>query len=265
MMNLQSKRIVCRGEKMTTSVPREDAAVITGPLISEKTALVTGASRGIGRAIASRLGRMGASVAICARSRDRIERAATALRDEGIKTLPIVADVTRAEDVQRMVEQASNQLGDIEILVNNAGVGIFGAFYECTEANWNAVLDTNLKAVFLTSRAVAPGMIRLGRGHIINISSLASKSAFSGGAIYCASKWGLMGLTACMAEDLRAHGIRVSAVCPGSVATEFSLHAGRDPATLLQADDVGHAVAMLVTQSTHSFISEVDLRPLRKA
>jgi 3-oxoacyl-[acyl-carrier protein] reductase len=112
---------------------------------------------------------------------------------------------------------------------------------------------------------VTPGMIRLGRGHIINISSLASKSAFSGGAIYCASKWGLMGLTGCMAEELRAHGIRVSAICPGSVATEFSPHAGRNPATLLQPDDVAHAVAMLITQSPQSFISEVDVRPLRKA
>jgi NAD(P)-dependent dehydrogenase (short-subunit alcohol dehydrogenase family) len=244
---------------------QEQAAVLTGPLISEKTALVTGASRGIGRAIASRLGRMGASVAICARSRDEIERAATAFREEGIKTLPIVADVTRAEDVQRMIDQTRNQFGDIEILVNNAGIGLFGAFHERTEADWDAVLDTNLKAAFLTSRAVAPGMIGLGRGHIINISSLASKSAFAGGALYCASKWGLMGLTACMAEDLRAHGIRVSAICPGSVATEFSPHAGRTPATLLQPEDVAHAVAMLVTQSEHSFISEVDLRPLRKA
>jgi NAD(P)-dependent dehydrogenase (short-subunit alcohol dehydrogenase family) len=250
---------------MSTQVPEQYPAVFSGPLIAGKTALVTGASRGIGRAIASRLGRMGASVAICSRSRDEIERAATALRDEGITALPIVADVTRAEDVQRMMEQTCKQFGEIEILVNNAGVGLFGAFYERTEADWNTVLDTNLKAVFLTSRAVAPGMIRLGRGHIINISSLASKSAFSGGAIYCASKWGLMGLTASMAEDLRAHGIRVSAICPGSVATEFSPHAGRNPATLLQPEDVAHAVAMLVSQSESSFVSEVDLRPLRKA
>ncbi len=176
-----------------------------------------------------------------------------------------MADVTRAEDVQKMIEQTCSQLGEIEILVNNAGIGVFGPFYERPETDWDAVLGTNLKAVFLASRAVAPRMVRLGRGHIINISSLASKSAFAGGAIYCASKWGLMGLTACMAEDLRAHGIRVSVICPGSVATEFSPHAGRDPATLLEPNDVAHAVAMLVTQGSHSFISEVDVRPLRKA
>jgi 3-oxoacyl-[acyl-carrier protein] reductase len=207
---------------------------------------------------------MGASVAICARSSD-IEATAADLRAQGIKTLPIVADVTCAADVHAMVEETYSQLGEIEILVNNAGVGIFGPFHERSDSEWDAVLNTNLKAVFLTSQAVAPRMIRQRRGHIINISSLASKSAFTGGAIYCASKWGLMGLTACMAEDLRAHGIRVSVVCPGSVATDFSSHVERNPSALLQPDDVAHAVAMLITQSPQSFISEVDIRPLRKA
>jgi 3-oxoacyl-[acyl-carrier protein] reductase len=245
---------------MPAKLPEKDAA----PL-AQKVTLITGASRGIGRAIASRLGRMGASVAICARSREEIERAAAALRKDGIKSLPIVADVTRAEDVEKMIERTCSRLGEIEILVNNAGIGLFAPFYERSETDWDAVLGTNLKAVFLASRAVAPRMVRLGRGHIINISSLASKSAFAGGAIYCASKWGLMGLTACMAEDLRARGVRVSVICPGSVATEFSPHPGRDPATLLEPNDVAHAVAMLVTQGSHSFISEVDVRPLRKA
>ena len=250
---------------MSTRLPVEGTILSGRPMLSGKAALITGASRGIGLAIASRLGRMGASVAICARTREAVERAAAALREQGIRAQPIVADVTRTEDIEKMMKEASDQLGEIEILVNNAGVGIFGPFHERSEADWDAVLGTNLKAVFLTSRAVASRMIRLGRGHIINVSSLASKSAFSGGAVYCASKWGLMGLTACMAEDLRAHGIRVSVICPGSVATEFSPHAGRDPRTLLQPEDVAHAVAMVVTQSEGSFISEVDVRPLRKS
>lgn len=250
---------------MSTGLPGENATLSMGPVLSGKAALVTGASRGIGRAVASLLGRMGASVAICARNRAAVEQAAAALREQGIRILPIVADVTRTDDIERMIEQACTQFGDIEILVNNAGVGVFGPFYERSEADWDAVLGTNLKAVFLTGRMVAARMIRRGRGHIINISSLASKSAFPGGAVYCASKWGLMGLSACMAEDLRAHGIRVSVICPGSVATEFSSHAGRDPRTLLQPEDVAHAVAMLVTQREGSFISEVDVRPLRKS
>ena len=244
---------------MPAKLPNEDTA-----LLSQKVALVTGASRGIGRAIASRLGRMGASVAMCARRRDEIERTAAAFRNDGIRTLPIAADVTRAEDVYKMIEQTCSQLGEIEILVNNAGIGVFGPFYERSETDWDAVLNTNLKSVFLASRAVAPRMVRLGRGHIINISSLASKSAFAGGAIYCASKWGVMGLTACMAEDLRAHGIRVSVICPGSVATEFSGQRAKDPAKVLTAGDVAHAVAMLALQGPQSFISEVQMRPVSK-
>ena len=247
-----------------SSNAQDEALSRSSPLMNQ-AAVVTGASRGIGRAIALRLGRMGASVAICARKREEIERAAASLREESIKVLPIVADVTQPGDVQMLIERTSAEFGEIEVLVNNAGIGIFGSFHERSESDWNAVLNTNLKAVFLTSRAVAPSMIRLGRGHIINISSLASKSAFPGGALYCASKWGLMGLTACMAEELRAHGVRVSVICPGSVNTEFSAHSGRSSATLLQPEDVAHAVAALLGQSSQSFISEVDLRPLRKA
>ena len=136
--------------------------------------------------------------------------------------------------------------------------------HERSEAEWDTVLDTNLKSVFLVSRAVAPGMIARRRGNIINISSLAGKNTFANGAIYCASKWGLMGLTGCMAEELRGHGIRVSAICPGSVATEFSGQGKKNPSKILQPDDIAHAVASLVTQSEGSFISEVHIRPTRK-
>jgi NADP-dependent 3-hydroxy acid dehydrogenase YdfG len=155
-------------------------------------------------------------------------------------------------------------LGPIDILVNNAGTSVFGPFHEFGEADWNTVLDTNLKSVFLVCRAVAPEMIRRQTGHIINISSLAGKNTFANGAIYCASKWGLMGLTGSMAEDLRGYGIRVSAICPGSVATEFPGQGGKSPSKILQPDDVAHAVAALVTQSAGSFISEVHIRPTRK-
>jgi NAD(P)-dependent dehydrogenase (short-subunit alcohol dehydrogenase family) len=264
-MNFRAKWIVPEGKKMSSDPAPQNTAFSTAQILMGKVAVVTGASRGIGRAIALRLGCMGAVVAICSRKRDQVERTAADFREYGVKALPIVADVTVASDVYSMVERAYAELGNVEILVNNAGIGLFGSFYERSEFDWDAVVGTNLKAVFLTSRVVAPRMIRSGSGHIINISSLASKSAFSGGALYCASKWGLMGLTACMAEDLRSHGIRVSVICPGSVNTEFSSHAGKSPATLLEPNDVAHAVAMLVTESPHSFISEVDLRPLRKA
>jgi 3-oxoacyl-[acyl-carrier protein] reductase len=232
--------------------------------LSDQVALVTGASRGIGWAIAQKLGQMGARVSLCARNAANLEQAASALQSEGIRVLALRTDVTRGDEIAALVSETQRELGPIDILVNNAGIGVFGPFYQQNEAGWDAVMDTNLKSVFLTSRAVAPEMIRRNTGHIINISSLAGKNTFANGAIYCASKWGLLGLTGCMAEDLRAHGIRVSAICPGSVATEFSLHAGKDRSKMLQADDVAHAVAALVTQTPGSFISEVQMRPTQK-
>ncbi len=232
--------------------------------IHGQVAVVTGASRGIGLAIARRLGQLGARIAVCARQAEPLRRAAESLRRDNIEAVDLVADVTQEEEVNALVQRTAERLGEIEILVNNAGVGVFGAVHEVSAADWDRVMDTNLKSVFLCTRAVAPGMIRRGRGHIINISSLAGKNAFANGGVYCASKWGLQGLTACMAEDLRGYGIRVSSVCPGTVATEFSPHAGKDPAKMLQPDDVAHAVAMLVTQAPQSFISEVLLRPTQK-
>ncbi len=226
--------------------------------------MITGASRGIGLAIAHKLGRMGARVSICARNKERLEEAAASLRSDGIEVEVMPADISRAADIAALIADTQRDVGPIDILVNNAGVGIFGPFHEQSEADWDSVLSTNLKSAFLACRAVAPEMMQRKTGHIINICSLAGKSAFAGGAIYCASKWGLLGLSNSMAEDLRPYGIRVSTICPGTVATEFSPHAGKDSTKMLQPEDVAHAVAALVTQSPGSFISEVDLRPTQK-
>lgn len=227
-------------------------------------ALISGASRGIGLAIAHTLGSLGAKLSICARNAGRLQAAAEELRGKGATVLAQTADVTRASDVASLVQETERALGPVEILVNNAGIGLFIAAHEATEANWDNVIDTNLKSAFLLSKEVAPGMIRRQSGHIINIASLSAKSSYAGGALYCASKWGMLGFTQCMAEDLRGHGIRVSAVCPGSVATEFSPHAGKDARKMLQPQDIAHAVEMIVTQEPQSFISEISLRPTRK-
>ncbi len=232
--------------------------------LSGKTALITGGSKGIGFAIAERLGTMGARVAICARDAQRLEKAAETLRTAKIGVLPIPANVSRGEEVGRMISQVERTLGPLDIVVNNAGTGVFVPGHQATEQDWDTVLDTNLKSVFLVCKAVVPGMIQHGGGHIINISSLAGKNAFPGGAVYCASKWGLQGFSSCLAEDLRGYNIRVSLVCPGSVLTDFGPHAGKDPKKMLQPEDVAHAVAALVTQAPQSFISEVLIRPAQK-
>jgi len=229
-----------------------------------KVALVTGASRGIGFAIAHRLGRLGAKVSLSARDAKKLEDARKDLQREGATALAVPADVTRAQDIVALVAKTEQLLGPIEVLVNNAGIGYFGPTHEANESTWDGILDTNLKSVFLTGKAVAPGMIERRSGHIINIASLAGKNAFAGGGIYCASKWGLLGLTECMAEDLRPYGIRVSAICPGSVATEFSPQAGKDPTKMLQPEDIAHVLEMIVTQAPQSFVSEVQLRPTKK-
>lgn len=229
-----------------------------------QVALVTGASRGIGLAIARGLARMGARLGLCARDPGALEQAAGELRRVGADVVAVPADVRRADEIASVVKQIEQSLGPIDTLVNNAGIGYFAPIQEASEANWDAVLDTNLKAVFLLTKAVAPGMIARRGGHVINIASLAGKNSFAGGGMYCASKWGLLGLTQCMAEDLRPHGIRVSAVCPGSVATDFSPHTGRDTSKMLQPEDVAHAVETILTQAPQSFISEVVLRPTQK-
>ncbi|HWY78171.1 MAG TPA: SDR family oxidoreductase, partial [Verrucomicrobiae bacterium] len=153
-------------------MPSEDA-------VAGKVALITGASRGIGFAIARRLGKMGARVSICARDQAKLDQAASVLRGEGIETLAIRADVARSDQISVLIQKTLQELGPIDILVNNAGIGLFGPFHEFGEADWNAVLDTNLKSVFLMSRAVAPEMMRRQTGHIVNISSLAGKNTFA--------------------------------------------------------------------------------------
>ena len=232
--------------------------------LASEVALVTGGSRGIGRTIALRLAGRGAAVAVCGRDAAGLRATEAALRAAGVAAFSCVADVTRAADAERLAAETAAALGAVTLLVNNAGIGLFGPAHERSEEEWDRVLDTNLKGVFLVSRAIVPGMIARRRGQIINISSLAGKNTFANGGLYCASKWGLQGLSGCMAEDLREYGIRVSTVCPGTVATEFTPKAGKDVSRLLQPEDIAHVVEMLATQGAQSFVSEVQMRPLRK-
>ena len=263
-MSFAQKRWPASGRIPMAQSKALNSTVIRNDSLSSAVALVTGASRGIGRGIALRLAELGAAVAICGRDKSALSAVASELKNLDARVHPQIADVTDANDIAALICSTEATLGPISILVNNAGVGLFGPAHEKSEADWDRLLNTNLKAVFLMSKAVAPSMIRRGSGDIVNISSLAGRNAFAGGGIYCASKWGLQGLSACMAEDLREYGIRVSVVCPGSVATEFSGRGPKDPAKALAPADVAHAVAMILTQGPQSFLSEVHLRPVRK-
>jgi 3-oxoacyl-[acyl-carrier protein] reductase len=246
------------------SVSSEESQSVTSVILEGQVALVTGASRGIGLAVAKRLASLGAHVCICARDARQLDEAKAEIERARGRVIAVAADVSHSGDVAKLIEKAVSALGPVQILVNNAGIGYFAPMHEAPEEKWDAVMDTNLKSVFLVSKAVAPGMIQKRGGHIINIASIAGKSAFAGGGIYCASKWGVLGLTQCMAEDLRPQGIRVSVICPGSVNTDFSPHTGKDVSKMLQPDDIAHAVETLVTQQPQSFISEMVLRPTQK-
>jgi len=263
-MSVAQKEWPARGRILMASISATNGRGQEKAPLSGGVALVTGGSRGIGRAIANRLALLGASVAICGRDRAALKDAAEGLAKTGARVHTQPADVTRSADVAKLVAKTEAALGPVTILVNNAGMGLFGPAHEKSEADWDRVHNTNLKSVFLLSRAVAPSMIRRGSGDIINISSLAGRNTFAGGGLYCASKWGVIGLSGCMAEDLREYGIRVSVICPGSVSTEFSGRAPKDSSKALRPEDVAHAVEVIVTQSPRSFLSEIHVRPLRK-
>jgi 3-oxoacyl-[acyl-carrier protein] reductase len=227
-----------------------------------QVAIITGAGRGIGAAIAIRLGAMGAAAVLCGRTQASLEATAQAIRKAGGRAEVVECDVTDLRSVEAMAAHVNATLGRIDILVNNAGVANHaGPLYQLPPESWDQMLNTNLRGVYYCIRACVPAMMARRTGHIINISSLAGKNPLPNGAAYSASKWGLNGLTYAVAEELRGYNIRAAVVCPGSVYTEFSPHAGKDPARMLKPEDVAHVVAMLVTQSPQSFASEVLLRP----
>lgn len=233
--------------------------------LSGQTAVVTGAGRGIGAAIAEKLASLGANVVLCGRTEKHLQTTASAISGTGGKARVRQCDVSDLGSVDALATWVEQTFGRLDILVNNAGVGSFAApLYQMTPDEWEKVLNTNLRGVFYCIRAFTPLMIRGKSGHIINISSLAGKNALPNGAAYAASKWGLNGLSYSVAEELRAHNIRVSVVCPGSVNTELSPHEGKNPNKMLKPDDVAHVVAMLVQQAPQSFVSEVLIRPTQK-
>lgn len=237
----------------------------TSQPLADQIAVVTGAGRGIGAAIALKLAAMGARAILCGRRPAGLEKTAAAIQESGGRSAIIECDVTDVGSVESVAERVGGDFGRLDILVNNAGImGQQGPLHELAPQSWDSIINTNLRGVYYMIRACAPLMIGARSGHIINISSLAGKNALPNGAAYAASKWGLNGLSYSVAEELRAHNVRVSVICPGSVNTEFGPHTGKNAERMLQASDVAHAVAMIVTQAPQSFASEILLRPTQK-
>jgi NAD(P)-dependent dehydrogenase (short-subunit alcohol dehydrogenase family) len=236
------------------------------PVYEKTLAVVTGGSRGIGAAIARRLAANGTHVVLVGRDQEKLRSVREEIVAAGGSAAPLTCDLQDATSVTALGEDVRKQYGRCDLLINCAGIGRMGKpLYETAIEDFDAILATNLRGTFLMIRAIAPLMISQGSGHIVNISSLAGKNPLPNGAAYAASKWGLHGLTYSVAEELRDHGIRVSVVAPGSVATEFSRSgSGKSPDKKLRAEDVAHVVAMLANESSQSFVSEVLVRPLRK-
>ncbi len=232
--------------------------------LAGKTAVVTGATRGIGRAIARALAEAGATVVICGRSQSDTERAVRELISDNRRLFGISADVTDNVAVARLFDYAEKQAGAVDILVNNAGVGIFRPVAQLTVEEWKSVIDTNLTGVFYCCREAIPRMMRRGGGSIFNISSLAGKNPFAAGAAYNASKFGLNGFSEAMMMDHRYDGIRVTYVMPGSVDTEFG---GRGGATSwrIAPQDIAQIILDILAMPERTLISRVEVRPSKPA
>jgi NAD(P)-dependent dehydrogenase (short-subunit alcohol dehydrogenase family) len=228
-------------------------------MLAGKTALVTGASRGIGLAIAQALLAQGAKVGMLARSPSALQAQAAQL---GPDALPLLGDVRDAANLTAAVARLEAEFGGLDILICNAGIGIFASIDQISAADFQAVVETNLYGPFHALQAAIPAFRRRGGGIVINIGSLAAKNPMAGGAAYNASKFGLLGFSQAAMLDLRSENIRVMALLPGSVDTEFSGHAAGS-AWKIQPEDVAQAVLYLLSADPRVIPSELELRPTR--
>lgn len=228
-----------------------------------KVAVVTGGSRGIGKAVAVALAKEGANIVLVSRTTADLKAAEKTISKYGVEVLIVRGDVRNPNDVLRLAQKAIKKFGSVQILVNNAGIGHFQEVQKFAHEDFQAVLETNLFGVFYCCKAFLPGMIKKQEGHIVNISSLAGKNSFPGGSAYCASKHGLIAFAECMMLEVRQHNIKVTTICPGSVATSFSPAGGRDMSWALTSNDVAKSVVDVLTTSAGSLVSLVDLRPLK--
>jgi NAD(P)-dependent dehydrogenase (short-subunit alcohol dehydrogenase family) len=230
-----------------------------------RTAIVTGSSKGIGYAIAEALARANANVVVSARNPAEVTEAARRLEALGEgKILGIPCDVSKLEDVRRLVGQTVETLGGLDILVNNAGFGVFAPVGEIEPETWDRLIGTNLSGVFYCCHEAIPHLAKSEDAWIINIASLAGKNPFAGGAAYNASKFGLVGFSEALMMDVREQGIRVNYIMPGSVATYFNQNEpGEKDAWKIQPEDIAELVMDLLAFPKRSLASRIEVRPSR--
>jgi 3-oxoacyl-[acyl-carrier protein] reductase len=226
-----------------------------------KTAVVTGATRGIGRAIAESLAAQGCNVVISARHEADCKEVAQQIAARGSSALGVACDVRSNLDCEKLMRAAAARFNGIDVLINNAGIGGFKAVAELDPEHWDAVIGTNLSGVFYCTHAALPYLKRAGEAWVINIGSLAGKNAFPGGAAYNASKFGLIGFSEALMQEVRHDGVRVSYIMPGSVATDFDGSANENASWMIQPEDIAQIVIDLLEMPHRTLPSRVEVRP----
>jgi len=243
----------------------------TRPLAG-KVALVTGASSGIGEATAIALAEAGAAVAIGARRRDRLDALAQKLGDGGARVLQLDLDVTDEQACTAAVGRTREELGGLDVLVNNAGVMLLGTIVGADTEDWRRMMQTNVLGVMYMTAAAIEGMVEQGSGDIVNMSSVAGRTARKGAGVYNASKWAVNAFSESLRQEVTGRGVRIGLVEPGAVATELTDHITQPEAKraskemaqnmrALQSEDIARAVLYLVTQPPHVAVNEVLVRP----
>lgn len=223
-----------------------------------KTAVITGAGRGIGRAIALSLAKEGANIVVAARSVDEIEAVTEEVRASGRQAIAVPVDVRSKAQVEALANAAFDRFGSVEILVNNSGVGVHNAIPEITEADWDLTIDVNLKGTFLCTQAFFEHMCDNGQGHIVNVISRSAKVGLAKLGAYAASKFGALGFTQTTDQEGIAFGVKATAVLPGAVDTKGRAdnHDDQDHSALLQPEDVADYVTFILTRPDRVYIAE---------
>lgn len=233
-------------------------------LLKDKVAIVTGASRGIGRAIAVLFSREGAKISAIARKEKDLERLKSEIESFGGICSILQGDVSNESDVRKTVEKTIKEFGKIDILVNNAGFGIYKPVVELTTEEFDRMVGVNFRGVFLFTKYVLPYMIKQNSGVIINISSIAGTLGVKNMAVYSATKWAVNGFTESIIHEVREYNIRVASLCPGSVDTNFSTVAGSNPPApdkVLKPEDVAQTALLIATLPERAMLSHLILRP----